>query len=72
VISDQAMPGMTGLQLLNIITKSHPKLPFILATGYAEISQRIDPTIGRLAKPYTQLELAGAIASSFAGLAARK
>ena len=71
VISDQAMPGLTGLELLTTITKSHPKLPFILATGYAEISQRINPAIGRLAKPYTQQELAGAIASSLARLIAR-
>jgi PAS domain S-box-containing protein len=68
VISDQAMPGMTGLQLLDAIVANHPKLRFILATGYAEISQRIDPSIGRLAKPYTQRELAGAITSSFMGL----
>jgi PAS domain S-box-containing protein len=71
VISDQAMPGMTGLQLLDAVRKSHPKLPFILATGYAEISQGVDSSVGRLAKPYTQQELAGAIASSYAGRASR-
>jgi PAS domain S-box-containing protein len=68
VICDHAMPGMTGLQLRDVITKSHPKLPFILATGYAEISQSTDPSIGRLSKPYTQQDLAGAIVSSFARL----
>jgi PAS domain S-box-containing protein len=68
VICDQAMPGMTGLQLRAALSKSHPKLPFILATGYAEISQSTDPSMGRLAKPYTQQELSGAIATSSAGL----
>jgi PAS domain S-box-containing protein len=65
VISDQAMPGMTGLQLRDAVAKSHPKLPFVLASGYAEITQSMDPSIGRLAKPYTQQELADAVASSF-------
>jgi PAS domain S-box-containing protein len=61
VISDQAMPGMTGLQLQGALRKSHPALPFILASGYAEISGTVDPQVGRLAKPYTQQELAAAI-----------
>jgi PAS domain S-box-containing protein len=71
VICDQAMPVMTGLQLRAVLSKSHPTLPFILATGYAEISHSVDSSIGRLAKPYTQRELAGAIASSYAGLTSR-
>ena len=64
VISDHAMPGMTGLQLQGAIRKSHPHLPFILTSGYAEISEIVDPQIGRLAKPYTQRELADAVAGS--------
>ena len=66
VVSDQAMPGMTGLQLQGALRKSHPDLPFILTSGYAEMSGKIDPTIARLAKPYTQQELVGAIDRIFA------
>jgi CheY-like chemotaxis protein len=72
VISDHAMPGMTGLRLREVMAKSHPKLPFILTSGYAEISQSVDPSIGRLGKPYTQQELAGAIASSYARINSRQ
>lgn len=64
-ISDHAMPGMTGLELQKSLAKSYPKLPFILTSGYAEISETLDPSIVRLRKPYTQTELSGAIATSF-------
>jgi PAS domain S-box-containing protein len=66
VVSDQAMPGMTGLQLQGALQKSHPDLPFILTSGYAEMSGKVDPAIARLAKPYTQQELVGAIDRIFA------
>ena len=62
VLTDHAMPNMTGLQLSEIIQKRYPGLPIILATGYAELP--IDPRslgIARLAKPCTQQEIAGAI-----------
>jgi signal transduction histidine kinase/ActR/RegA family two-component response regulator len=62
VLTDHAMPSMTGLQLAECIQKKFPGLPIILATGYAELPT--DPmTLGipRLAKPCTQLEIAAAI-----------
>ena len=62
VLTDHAMPSMTGLQLAESIHKKYPGLPIILATGYAELP--IDPAtlgIARLAKPCTQLEIAAAI-----------
>src|SRR4051794_19626926 len=37
VVTDQAMPGMTGTQLAAEIRASWPDLPIIVATGYAEI-----------------------------------
>jgi CheY-like chemotaxis protein len=61
VISDQAMPGMTGLQLLGVIHARLPGLPAILATGFAELPSGTDPTIRRLAKPFSQAELADAV-----------
>ena len=37
VITDYAMPGMTGLELAHAIKASWPDLPVVLATGYAEL-----------------------------------
>jgi signal transduction histidine kinase len=62
VLTDHAMPAMTGLQLAERIHTRFPGLPIILATGYAELP--VDPaTLGmqRLAKPCTQHEIAAAI-----------
>jgi signal transduction histidine kinase len=62
VLTDHAMPSMTGLQLAESIHRKFPGLPIILATGYAELP--VDPAtlgIARLAKPCTQLEIAAAI-----------
>ncbi len=62
VLTDHAMPTMTGLQLAQCIHARFPGLPIILATGYAELP--VDPAtlgIARLAKPCTQHEIAAAI-----------
>ena len=37
VVTDQAMPRMTGVQLAEAILAEQPNLPIILATGYAEL-----------------------------------
>ncbi|MEA3133854.1 MAG: hypothetical protein QOG17_1700, partial [Gammaproteobacteria bacterium] len=63
VVTDQAMPGMSGLQLIAAVHARRPTLPVILATGYAELPPGIDRAIGRLAKPFTQRELADAVAA---------
>jgi CheY-like chemotaxis protein len=61
VLTDQAMPVMTGTQLIEVIRQHAPKMPVILATGYAELSGPVDPSVKRLAKPYTQRDLADAL-----------
>ena len=60
VITDYAMPGMTGLDLATKIVQIRPKIPVIIATGYAEPPHL---TLGfpRLDKPYTQQQLAQAV-----------
>jgi CheY-like chemotaxis protein len=63
VLTDQAMPGMTGLQLAAQIRASWPDLPIMLTTGYAELPDRQGLNLPRLAKPYGQEEMAAAIAS---------
>ena len=37
IITDYAMPGMTGLDLAEKIKQLRPKIPIIIATGYAEL-----------------------------------
>ncbi len=58
VITDHVMPQMTGLQLAAEVRKAYPELPIILATGYAEAPAGAGEGVPRLAKPYTQVELA--------------
>jgi CheY-like chemotaxis protein len=57
VITDQVMPQMTGLQLAKAIRAEWPKLPVILATGFAETPASAHG-YARLSKPFTQAELA--------------
>jgi len=65
VITDHAMPAMTGLQLARYLQESRPELPVILATGYAELpGDAMSLGILRLAKPCNQYEIATAIQSA--------
>jgi signal transduction histidine kinase/ActR/RegA family two-component response regulator len=65
VVTDHAMPAMTGLQLARYIRESYPEIPVILATGYAEIpGDAAALGIPRLAKPCNQYEIAMAIQSA--------
>jgi PAS domain S-box-containing protein len=57
VVTDHAMPGMTGLELAEHLRREHPALPVVLATGYAEATVGTAPWLPRLAKPYRQDEL---------------
>jgi signal transduction histidine kinase len=61
VITDQAMPGMTGAQLKAAIQSRWPDMPVILATGYGESPDGPRPTY-RLRKPFSPGELASALA----------
>ena len=64
VITDQAMPVMTGLQLIEVLRARRPGLPVILATGYAELPQGLSASIGRLSKPFTQRALAQVLSAT--------
>jgi PAS domain S-box-containing protein len=64
VITDHAMPGMTGIELAQAIRAERPNLPIILATGYAELPPGTDVDLPRLPKPFGQQGLARAIADA--------
>jgi CheY-like chemotaxis protein len=57
VITDQAMPQMTGAQLIDAIRAQWPALPVVLATGYAELPAGMARNTPRLAKPFTEADL---------------
>ncbi len=62
VMTDHAMPNMTGLQLAQSIRERYPGLPIILATGFAELpADPPDLRVQKLAKPCTQDDIAAAI-----------
>jgi signal transduction histidine kinase len=61
VITDQAMPRMSGTQLIEAIRRDWPDLPVVLATGYADLPDGALPSLTRLAKPFTQAQIAQVI-----------
>lgn len=64
VITDHAMPKMTGVQLAAAIKVERPGLPIILATGYAELPAGEDAELPKLSKPFGQQELLQAVATA--------
>jgi len=62
VITDHAMPGMSGVDLAVTLRKQNPELRILLATGYAELQGELPIDLPRLAKPYTQEQLSLEIA----------
>jgi signal transduction histidine kinase len=62
LITDHAMPGMTGSELALEVRRQHPRLPVLLATGFAELDGDKLMDVPRLGKPYTQDQLASEIA----------
>jgi YesN/AraC family two-component response regulator len=64
IITDYAMPKMNGLQLADAIKKEWPELPVVIATGFAEMEQASGPKLPKLLKPFTETELAGALANN--------
>jgi signal transduction histidine kinase len=62
VITDHAMPGMTGVELAIRLRARDRAIPILLATGYAEIQGDLSIELPRLAKPYTQEQLSLEIA----------
>jgi PAS domain S-box-containing protein len=66
MITDLTMPGMNGLELLEIVAARHPTMPMVAVSGYsvnpgarAAIEARGVPFV---AKPFTRNQLADAVA----------
>jgi PAS domain S-box-containing protein len=61
VVTDYAMPKMTGRDLAIAIAQERPNLPVVLATGYADLPPGEAIDVERLPKPFGQNELERAI-----------
>ncbi len=73
VITDYAMPVMTGGELVKHVRQLRPALPIILATGYDDPLNSDDAAgLLRLAKPYRLHELAAMLATAGEGKGAPK
>jgi len=64
VITDQAMPRMTGLQFAEAALAERPDVPIILATGYGELPSGAHPSLRKLGKPFGQADLARAVVAA--------
>lgn len=67
VLTDQAMPGMTGVQLAAAISGRWPSLPIILGTGYAELPADAKAGMMRLGKPFSRETLRRAVVAATRG-----
>jgi CheY-like chemotaxis protein len=63
VITDYAMPGMTGTDLAAELKRLRPGLPVVIATGYSDAPEGAG--LPRLNKPYRQQDLATLFATLF-------
>lgn len=65
VITDQAMPEMTGTELAKVIRTLHPNLPVVLATGYTDDVMDADTLFKAvIGKPFGERDLADALAAA--------
>jgi PAS domain S-box-containing protein len=58
IITDYSMPGMNGGELSRAVRELVPRMPILVASGYADLPTGFDLKVARLAKPYTQEQLA--------------
>jgi PAS domain S-box-containing protein len=61
IVTDHAMPQMTGVELADIVRSKFPDLPVLLATGYADVPASKAGPLPVLAKPFMQSDLEAAV-----------
>ncbi|HEY0314579.1 MAG TPA: ATP-binding protein [Allosphingosinicella sp.] len=62
VITDYKMPRMDGAELARRLQADHPSIPILIITGYTGTTDDV-LHLPRLAKPFGQAEIAGALAA---------
>lgn len=71
VVSDVVMPGMDGPSMARAIRETHPDLPILFMSGYAEEQLRKDIDIPRmhfLSKPFSVQQISDKVAGVMRGL----
>ena len=63
LITDYSMPRMTGAELVELALRAKPDLKVIVASGYADLPEGTALDVPRLAKPFSEHDLASAIAA---------
>jgi CheY-like chemotaxis protein len=63
MLTDHAMPHMTGAQLVREVGTAYPHMAIIIATGFADLPDHVS-ALTRLGKPYAQADLVEALAKS--------
>ena len=63
LITDYSMPKMTGAELVQQALLAKPDLKVIVASGYADLPEGTALDVPRLAKPFSEHDLATAIAA---------
>jgi CheY-like chemotaxis protein len=58
LLTDQAMPMMTGVELAAQVRRLRPGLPILLATGFSELSGSDLHGLAKLTKPFSRADLA--------------
>jgi CheY-like chemotaxis protein len=64
IVTDHLMPGMHGAELAEIVRSTYHGTKVLIISGYAELGG-IAADLPRLAKPFRQSDLAGALAEIF-------
>jgi PAS domain S-box-containing protein len=64
IITDQAMPRMTGVQFAEAVLAERGDVPIILATGYGELPAGANSSLFKLSKPFGQIDLARVVAQA--------
>ncbi len=74
IISDYAMPNLSGADLIRGVRALHPDLPALIITGYAEGEEirMAEEEVGVLFKPFTLEALSDAIEATLARRGGRK
>ncbi len=77
VISDEDMPGLSGVRLLSMLRKSHPDAVRILLTGRGTVQTAVDAineggVFKFLTKPWDQKELDAVVASALETVQAKR
>jgi YesN/AraC family two-component response regulator len=63
LLTDYAMPGMTGGELVSKAREVRPGLKAVIVSGYADLPEGVSLDVPRLAKPFSDTELASIVAT---------